>query len=37
MIKRIIVGGAGGAPALNFIRSLRKAREKFIGVKKLEV
>src|SRR3990167_1107177 len=34
MIKRIIVGGAGGAPALNFIRSLRQAREKFylIGI-----
>lgn len=34
MIKRIIVGGAGGAPSLNFIRSLRKAREKFyiIGI-----
>lgn len=29
MIKRILVGGAGGAPALNFIRSLRKAKEKF--------
>lgn len=34
MIKRILVGGAGGAPALNFIRSLKKAREKFylIGI-----
>ncbi len=34
MIKRILVGGAGGAPALNFIRSLRKTKEKFyiIGV-----
>ena len=34
MIKRIIVGGAGGAPSLNFIRSLRMAREKFflIGI-----
>jgi carbamoyl-phosphate synthase large subunit len=34
MIKRILVCGAGGAPALNFIRSLRKVREKFylIGV-----
>lgn len=29
MIKRILVGGAGGAPSLNFIRSLRKAEEKF--------
>lgn len=34
MIKRILVGGAGGAPALNFIRSLKKAKEKFyfIGI-----
>lgn len=34
MIKRILVGGAGGAPSLNFIRSLRKVREKFyiIGI-----
>lgn len=34
MIKRIIVGGVGGAPALNFIRSLKKAKEKFylIGI-----
>jgi carbamoyl-phosphate synthase large subunit len=34
MIKRILIGGAGGAPALSFIRSLRKSREKFylIGV-----
>jgi len=34
MIKRIIVGGAGGTPALNFIRSLRMTKEKFflIGV-----
>jgi len=33
-IKRIIVGGTGGAPALNFIRSLRRAKEKFhiIGI-----
>ena len=29
MIKRILVGGAGGTPSLNFIRSLRKAEEKF--------
>ncbi|MFZ2937552.1 MAG: carboxylate--amine ligase [Candidatus Omnitrophota bacterium] len=34
MIKRILVGGAGGAPAINFIRSLKKAKEKFyfIGI-----
>ena len=34
MIKRIIVGGAGGTPALNFIRSLRMARDEFflIGI-----
>jgi len=34
MIKRILVGGAGGAPSLNFIRSLRDSKEKFylIGV-----
>lgn len=34
MIKKIIVAGAGGAPALNFIRSLRKAKERFylIGI-----
>ena len=29
MTKRILSCGAGGAPALNFIRSLRKAKEKF--------
>lgn len=29
MVKRILVGGSGGAPSLNFIRSLRKVREKF--------
>ncbi|RJP28967.1 MAG: carboxylate--amine ligase [Candidatus Omnitrophota bacterium] len=27
--KKIIVGGSGGTPSLNFIRSLRAAREKF--------
>lgn len=34
MIKRIIVGGVGGAPTINFIRSLRKSKEKFyiIGI-----
>lgn len=34
MIKRILVAGAGGAPALNFIRSLRKSGERFylIGI-----
>ncbi len=34
MTKRILVGGAGGAPALNFIRSLLKTKEKLylIGV-----
>ena len=34
MIKKILTGGAGGAPTLNFIRSLRKSKEKFhiIGI-----
>ena len=34
MIKRVLIGGAGGAPALNFIRSLKKSKEKFflIGI-----
>ena len=34
MTKRIIVGGAGGTPALNFIRSLRMTTEDFflIGI-----
>lgn len=34
MVKRILVGGAGGTPALNFIRSLKKIKEKFylIGI-----
>jgi hypothetical protein len=34
MLKRIIVGSAGGIPALNFIRSLRMAKEEFflIGI-----
>jgi len=27
--KKIIVAGAGGAPALNFLRSLKKSKEKF--------
>jgi hypothetical protein len=32
--KRILVAGAGGTPSLNFIRSLRKAKERFflIGI-----
>ncbi|MFX1521795.1 MAG: carboxylate--amine ligase [Promethearchaeota archaeon] len=34
IIKRIIVGGAGGTPSLNFIRSLRMTSERFflIGI-----
>ncbi len=28
-MKKILVAGAGGAPALNFIRSLKKSKEKF--------
>ena len=34
MIKRMLVAGAGGAPALNFIRSLKKSGERFylIGI-----
>lgn len=34
MLKRIIVAGAGGTPALNFILSLKKAKERFylIGI-----
>ena len=28
-MKRILVTGAGGAPATNFIRSLRQAKDKF--------
>ena len=34
MIKRILIGGSGGAPALNFIRSLKKSGKRFylIGI-----
>lgn len=33
-MKRILVGGSGGTPSVNFIRSLQKAKEKFylIGI-----